>query len=97
VYTNPPTVAELGEMRLQFERSENHAGKTARRYSLSGAGLQDAKGTWWADHRTGLLVEYEIPVGDEPGYDSVRMKLSRTQKMSAKRWEEFKRAAVGTR
>jgi hypothetical protein len=97
VYTNPPKVAELGEMRLRFERSEKHAGKKARRYSISGAGIQGAMGTWWSDPRTGLLVEYEIPVGDEPGYDNVRLKLLRTQRMSVKRWEEFKRAAVGTR
>ena len=82
---------------LRFEGRENRAGKSVRRYSIGGAGLQGTQGTWWADRRTGLLVEYEIPVGDEPGYDNVRLKLTGTEKMSAQRWEEFKRHAVGSR
>ena len=97
VYKEPPAVAELGEIHLRFEGRESRAGKSVRRYSIGGAGLQGSHGTWWADRRTGLLVEYEIPVGDEPGYDSVRLRLTGTEKMSAQRWEEFKRQAVGSR
>jgi hypothetical protein len=95
VYQDPPAIAELGEMRLRFERAEMRARNHVRRYALSGEGLAGARGTWWADRRTGLLVEYEIPVGDEPGYDSVRLRLSGEERMSAPAWERFKRAAVG--
>jgi hypothetical protein len=97
VYDDPPAVAELGEVQLRFQGVERRAGKRVRRYSIGGAGLADTQGTWWADGRTGLLVEYEIPVGDEPGYDSVRLRLSGEQRMPLSRWEEFKRAAVGAR
>ena len=97
VYSDPPAVSELGEMRLRFERVELRAGKRVRRYSIGGAGLANTQGTWWTDSRTGLLVEYEIPVGDEPGYDNVRLRLTGEQRMPRKQWEAFKRAAVGAK
>lgn len=94
VYSDPPAIAEIGAMRLRFERRERRAGIRVRRYSIGGEGLKGASGTWWADLRTGLLVEYEMPVGDEPGYDNVRLRLVGTQKMTAGRWKNFKRDAV---
>jgi hypothetical protein len=94
VYEDPPRVAELGEVRLEFEGYERRGGKRARRYAIGGAGLADRTGTWWADAETGLLIEYEIPVGDEPGYDDVRLKLRGIERMSPGQWEEFKLRAT---
>ncbi|MEO8062637.1 MAG: hypothetical protein ABI821_07795 [Pseudomonadota bacterium] len=97
VYSEPPAVAELGEVRLTFEANEVRDGKRVRRYSIGGAGLGNTRGTWWADRRTGLLVEFEIPIGDEPGYNDVRLKATGSQKMSAAAWETFKRRSVAAR
>ena len=95
VYAEPPHVAELGEVTLRFERGEMRQGRTVRRYAIGGPGLQGLSGTWWADVRTGLLVEYELPIGDEPGYDDVRMRLDSTSRLNPENWETFKRQAVG--
>jgi hypothetical protein len=97
VYGDPPKVAELGEVTLSYERRERHGGRPARRYSLGGPGLNGAHGTWWSDARTGLLLEFELPVGDEPGYDDVRMRLDSTSDLTAAQWESFKSNAVGGR
>ena len=97
VYADPPRVAELGELTLRFEKRERRQGRSVRRYSLGGAGLQDATGTWWSDAREGWLVEFELPIGDEPGYRDVRMTLDSTRKISAAEWESFKRGAIGER
>jgi hypothetical protein len=94
VYSDPPTVAELGEVRLEFEVAEMRGGKPARRYSICGAGIGNTRGTWWAERRSGLLIEFEIPVGDEPGYSDVRVKATGSQEMSAAEWEDFKRSSV---
>jgi hypothetical protein len=94
VYADPPRVAELGEVKLEFAGYEQRGGKRARRYSIGGAGLADATGTWWADADTGLLIEYEIPIGDEPGYDDVRLELRGIEGMSPEQWEEFKLRAT---
>jgi len=95
VYADPPKVAELGEVTLTFERREKHDGRAARRYRIGGAGLRDTQGTWWADARTGLLLEFELPIGDEPGYDNVRLRLDATGTLSPADWESFKRKSVG--
>jgi hypothetical protein len=58
-------------------------------------GLQDRTGTWWADAKSGLLVEFEIPLGDEPGYDSVRIRLDRVERMNDANWDAFKRRVIG--
>jgi hypothetical protein len=95
VYSDPPVVDELGEVTMRFEARQRRHGVPVRRYSLGGPGLQNLYGTWWADARTGLLVEYELPVGDEPGYDNVRLRLESARKLSHARWEAFKRRALG--
>jgi hypothetical protein len=94
VYEDPPRVAELGEVSLAFQGYEQRGGKRARRYTIGGAGLADHAGTWWADADTGLLIEYEIPVGDEPGYADVRFRLEGAEPMSPAQWESFKAAST---
>jgi hypothetical protein len=95
VFADRPVVAELGEVTMSFEARERRNGAEVRRYSIGGPGLENSSGTWWADARTGLLVEYELPIGDEPGYASVRLKFESSRKLGAGQWEEFKRRAVG--
>lgn len=96
VYADPPAVAELGAVELKFEKLERRDGRRLRRYSIGGPGLGNLAGTWWSDARTGLLVEYELPIGDEPGYRDVRLRLESTEKLGAAQWEAFKRQAVGS-
>lgn len=93
VYADPPSFAEIGAVTLRFERHETRAGVRARRYSVGGPGLEGLSGTWWADAASGLLVEFEIPVGDEPGYPDVRMRRLSTQSMSHEEWTAYQRNA----
>jgi hypothetical protein len=94
VYAEAPTVAELGELTLAFVREENRGGVRAWRYTLGGPGLQGQHGDWWVDARTGLTIEYELPVGDEPGYADVRFRLESSAAMTPAQWQAFKLAAV---
>ena len=66
-----------------------------RRYSIGGPGLEGKQGTWWSDARSGLLVAFELPVGDEPGYHDVKMTLESAGDMTQPSWEYFKRRAIG--
>jgi hypothetical protein len=94
VYGDAPVMAELGEVQMHFERQANRGGHKVWRYSIGGPGLENKQGIWWSDRRTGLLVEYELPLGDEPGYRDVRLKLSSIERMSALEWNRFKQRAV---
>jgi hypothetical protein len=87
--------AEIGGIRLHFEAHESRDTQQLRRYSIGGAGLDHRYGTLWTDASSGLLVEYRIPIGDEPGYRDVHLRLERIEAMSPAQWEDFKRAKIG--
>lgn len=94
VFSEPPDFRELGEVRMTFERTETRHGRRVHRYSIGGPGLADTTGTWWSDAQSGLLVEFAIPIPDEPGFKDVRMKLQSTGQMTLPEWTEKKRAVV---
>jgi hypothetical protein len=89
--------SEVGGIRLHFESIELRDRQQVRRYSIGGAGLEHRYGTLWTDATTGLMIEYQIPIGDEPGYKDVRLQLGRMQDMTRDQWEAFKKAKIGER
>ena len=94
IYGDPPAFGELGEVRLTFEQTETRDGKATRRYAIAGKGLEGTAGKWWSDAATGLLVEFEIPIPDEPGYNDVRVRLQGSKPMTTAGWAALKQAAV---
>jgi hypothetical protein len=94
IFSDPPSFGELGEVRMAFERSETRNGKATRRYSIAGPGLGGTSGKWWSDAKTGVLIEFEIPIPDEPGYKDVRVRLQSSEHMTTDEWAATKHAAV---
>src|SRR5690606_30680009 len=88
-------LAQLGGVRLHFESSGRRSERAARRYSIGGAGLGHFYGKLWTDAQSGLLLEYEIPVGDEPGYSNVRLRLEHMEPMTPAEWQSFKKTRIG--
>lgn len=86
--------AEVGGIRMRFEAVELRNDQQLRRYSIGGAGFAHQYGRLWTDAQTGLLVEYQLPLGDEPGYDNVHLQLQRMEPMTPAQWEAFKRSRV---
>lgn len=86
--------AEVGGVRMRLEDLELRSGGQLRRYSIGGAGLDYEYGRLWTNADTGLLVEYQLPIGDEPGYRDVRLLLLRSQAMQPLEWEAFKLAKL---
>jgi hypothetical protein len=89
--------SEVGGIRLHFESIELRDRQQVRRYSIGGAGLEHRYGTLWTDASSGLMIEYQIPIGDEPGYKDVHLRLDRMQDMTREQWEAFKKAKIGER
>jgi len=87
--------AEIGGVRMHFEAMELRNEQQVRRYSIGGAGLEFRYGNLWTNATTGLILEYQLPIGDEPGFKDVRLVLDRVQPMSVAEWEAFKKASVG--
>jgi hypothetical protein len=84
---------EMGEVTVKFQARETRAGRQTLRYSIGGAGLKNTVGTLWADAAAGTLVEFEIPIPDEPGFKDVRLQLLSTSRMSPEEWSRHKQVA----
>jgi hypothetical protein len=80
---------------LRFAGREQRAGVPSRRYTIGGPGLEHATGMLWTDARTGWKLEYQLPVPDEPGFRDGRLRLERTETMTATEWAAYKRKHVG--
>jgi hypothetical protein len=87
--------AETGAVFLRYEGRERRGAAATRRYRIEGPGLSDAKGSLWADAARGHLVEFELPIPDEPGFVDGRLRLLETSTMTQAEWETFKRARLG--
>jgi hypothetical protein len=86
--------AELGPVDVTFERRETRAGWEARRYRIAGPGLAGMAGTLWTDRRDGTLLEYELPIPDEPGFIDGRLRLVKTLQLQPADWERYQRSKV---
>jgi hypothetical protein len=86
--------ADLGPVEVTFERRETRGGRDTRRYRIGGPGLGGFWGVLWTDRRDGTLVEYELPVPDEPGFVDGRRRLVQTLELQPAQWEDYKRSRV---
>jgi hypothetical protein len=87
--------AELGPVHLRFEARERRGEIATRRYRLEGPGLSNTAGTLWADAAEGHLVEFELPIPDEPGFADGRLRLVEVVAMNQDAWESFKHSRLG--
>ncbi len=85
---------DLGPVEVAFEQRERRDGRDTRRYRIGGPGLANTTGLLWTDAVDGTLLEYEIPIPDEPGFNDTRLRLIRTLELSGTEWEAYKRAKV---
>jgi len=86
---------DLGPVEVVFEQRERRDGRDTRRYRIGGPGLANMTGLLWTDARDGTLVEYEIPIPDEPGFIDGRLRRTKTLDLTPKEWEAYKRAKIG--
>ena len=101
----PPRFAELGTVQLRFERREVRGGRRpgatswkapacARPAPRKPAALSTA-GVLWADAALGHLVEFELPIPDEPGFVDGRLRLLEAVPHDFRGVGGFKRARLG--
>ncbi len=86
---------DLGPVEVAFEQRERRDGRDTRRYRIGGPGLANTAGLLWTDARDGTLVEYEIPIPDEPGFIDGRLRLTGTLELGPTEWEAYKRGKIG--
>ena len=85
-----PPFADLGPVRLRFLERERRGTWDTRRYAIGGPGLHHQEGLLWAAVDGGYIVEYELPIPDEPGYTDGRLRLETTDSLTVPEWEALK-------
>jgi hypothetical protein len=85
---------EVGVVRARFEAAEDRSGVETRRYRLEGPGILNTEGTLWVDRKEGHIVEFELPIPDEPGLVDGRLRLLEVTAMTPEEWEAYKKSRV---
>ena len=94
-----PPFHDKGTVVIEPVGIENHHGTSCRVYTIDGPGLENRGGKIWVDEEAMHIVDYEIDLPDEPGFDSGKLLLRSIEKLTPEEWEQFKadRIATGTR
>jgi hypothetical protein len=83
-----PLLAYKGDLNVVYERDETRNGVKCRRYAASGPGI-GGRGTIWVNKRRFNIEDMEFDVPDNPEWKTFKLRLVRTEKMSAAGWKDF--------
>jgi hypothetical protein len=91
-----PKLADKGTVKIVYKRDIHRHGHICREYSIDGPGLENKGGTLWIHKADGVLVDFEIALADEPGFDSGKLRLTGIERMTAKEWDAYKSSRFST-
>jgi len=78
-----------GRVTLKYLEDEQRNGHPCRRYSVGGEGLQNQYGSAWLDRDLMHIVDMEIPIPDNPAWNSFRFALVSIRFMDEQAWIQF--------
>ena len=68
---------------------ETCEGVRCHKYKIDGPGLENRGGLLWMSKIDPHIIDYEIDLPDEPGYQSGKLRLERTEQMTEEEWLAF--------
>lgn len=83
-----------GTIEVRYVGDEKRYEIACRKYAVDGQGLENRGGFMWFDRNEGHLVDYEIDLPDEPGYESGKLRLLRLESLTPGQWEDFVNSSV---
>ena len=89
-----PSFDFKGLVTVDFVSEEERYGALCHKYNIDGLGLENRGGTIWIDKSLRHIVDYEIDLPDEPGYESGKLCLKRIDHMSDESWRKFMMAQI---
>ena len=87
--------ADKGIVTVKYLGREERAGVNCRKYAIDGKGLENRGGVIWVHEEKHHIVDYEIDLPDEGGFDSGKLLLVGVEAMGEREWREFKRRKLG--
>jgi len=84
-----------GKVKLRYLEDEDRNGFRCRKYSIGGEGLQNQQGLIWLDLGKMHAVDMEIPIPDNPSWNSFKFALVSLQMMNDETWKHFMEGEIG--
>lgn len=84
-----PVFAYKGEVEIKYLGDEQRGGVACRKYTIDGAGLQNRGGMIWVDKAAEHIVDLEIALPNNPGWQSYKLRLLSVSRMNQRAWEAF--------
>lgn len=81
--------ANKGEVTLVYEAEEERQGYVCGRYKIDGAGLEHKGGFIWVNQAEPFIVDYEIELPDEPGYETGKLQLRAVTQLPVEAWPAY--------
>lgn len=78
-----------GTVTIRYIGEEVRNDHPCRKYSIGGRGLQDKTGLIWLDREAMYTVDMEIPVPDNPDWDSFKFQLVSLDWLEKEAWDKF--------
>ena len=78
-----------GNVTIRYMGEETRNDHPCRKYSIGGKGLHDKVGLIWLDRESMHAVDMEIPVPDNPDWDSFKLQLVSVDWFEKEDWETF--------
>ena len=85
---------EVGTLTFTPAGRSRRNGRAVRGYTLTGPAIADSTGMLWVAAEDGSIVEYRIPVPDEPGIRDVHLVYDRRTRMTPAEWQAFQRTTL---
>lgn len=82
---------DYGRLHARYAGEEQHLGRRAARFVLSGDGAVPATGTLWIDAARGFIVEAELGLPNHQEYRDFRLRLERIEKGGKPAWDALTR------
>lgn len=92
----PGLLENRGPATVTFSTMETVHGAPCRKYIVSGPGMRDKGGSLWVSTRDGLLELVEIPLANNPGWNSFKLERRSEETMTPEAWETYRKTHVGT-
>ena len=85
----PGVIKYEGTVKISYVGDEERKSISCRKYTIGGAGLQDQEGFLWADRESMHAVGIEIPIPDNPFWNSFKFELVSVDVMSDEEWRHY--------
>ena len=87
---NPETMMKYeGSVLIKYAGDEARDGHPCRKYNIGGEGLKNHNGVMWVNTEKRIIQDIEIPIPDNPDWESFKFKFISVEHMDSRQWTAF--------